>query len=221
MMLRPLDTALSEAPSVADDPLAAFRAARADLEAVLDDRSSPTRGYDGMFGRTSVAATVDQFMAFDLVVHGWDLARATGQDETIDPAEVDRILGFVERMGTSTMRENGVTGPEVAVPADAPEQDRMLGCSVATRADHASDGWWRRDERWAARRSRSPRRRPRRTSGVGSSMSAALASRKATASSQKAMTSDARPVASSSSTASRTPCASVAQSPGAGRAVGR
>jgi uncharacterized protein (TIGR03086 family) len=127
MMLRPLETALSERPSVADDPLAAFQSARADLEQVLDDPELADREYDGMFGRTSVAGTVDQFMAFDLVVHGWDLARATGQDESIDPAEVERILGFVERMGTSTLRDNGVTGPEVTVPADAPAQDRMLG----------------------------------------------------------------------------------------------
>ena len=55
-------------------------------------------------------------------MHGWDLARATGQDETIDRAPRSSASSrFVERMGTSTMRENGVTGPEVAVPADAPD----------------------------------------------------------------------------------------------------
>ena len=127
MMLRPLETGLSEAPSVADDPLGAFQSARADLERVLDDPDRADTAYDGMFGRTSVSATVDQFMGFDLVVHGWDLARATGQDETIPEPEVDRILAFVDQLGTTTMRENGVTGPEVAVPGDAPKQDRMLG----------------------------------------------------------------------------------------------
>jgi len=127
MMVRPLDTGLSDAPEVADDPLAAFRSARADLERVLDDPAVADAEYDGMFGRTSVAATVDRFLGFDLVVHGWDLARATGQDETIPGAEVDRVLAFVEQIGTSTMRENGVTGPEVPVPPDAPAQDRMLG----------------------------------------------------------------------------------------------
>ena len=127
MMLRPLDVGLREAPSVTDDPLAAFRAARADLQEVLDDPDRADTTYDGMFGRTSVSATVDQFMAFDLVVHGWDLARATWQDETIPEDEVDRVLEFVDRLGTSTMQDNGVTGPAVAVPDDAPKQDRMLG----------------------------------------------------------------------------------------------
>jgi uncharacterized protein (TIGR03086 family) len=127
MMLRPLGIGLSPAPSVADDPLGAFRAARADLQGVLDDPDRADTAYDGMFGRTSVSATVDQFMAFDLVVHGWDLARATGQDETIPEGEVDRVLAFVDRMGTSTLQENGVTGPAVAVPDGAPKQARMLG----------------------------------------------------------------------------------------------
>jgi uncharacterized protein (TIGR03086 family) len=126
MMLKPLDRSLSEAPSVDDDPLGAFRAARADVEQVLDDPALAGTEYDGAFGRTKVERTIDQFMAFDLVVHGWDLARATGQDETIDPAEVDTIMAFAEPMG-DTMRENGVTGPAVAVPDDAPQQDRMLG----------------------------------------------------------------------------------------------
>ena len=94
---------------------------------VLDDSALADTEYDGAFGRTKVSATIDQFLGFDLVVHGWDLARATGQDETIPEPEIDRILAFVEQLGTDVMQENGVTGPEVAVPADASKQDRMLG----------------------------------------------------------------------------------------------
>jgi uncharacterized protein (TIGR03086 family) len=60
-------------------------------------------------------------------MHTWDLARATGQDETIPEDEVDRVLAFVDRMGTSTLQENGVTGPAVAVADGAPKQARMLG----------------------------------------------------------------------------------------------
>ena len=127
MMLRPLDVEVAGEPSVEDDPLGAFRAARATLQDVLDDPSRADTEYDGAFGRTTVSATVDQFLGFDLVVHGWDLARATGQDEAIAPSEVARILEFVDRLGTRTMQENGVTGPEVPVPSDASDQDRMLG----------------------------------------------------------------------------------------------
>jgi uncharacterized protein (TIGR03086 family) len=126
MMLKPLDRTLSAGPSPDDDPLGAFRSARADVEEVLDDPELAGTEYDGAFGRSKVEQTIDQFMGFDLVVHGWDLARATGQDETIDSQEVDTIMAFAEPMG-DTMRENGVTGPAVTVPHDAPKQDRMLG----------------------------------------------------------------------------------------------
>ncbi len=37
------------------------------------------RGYDGYFGRTTIAATMTDFYGWDLVVHGSDIARATGQ----------------------------------------------------------------------------------------------------------------------------------------------
>lgn len=127
MMLNPLGTGLSAGPSATDDPLGAFRSARADLQRVLEDPDLADTEYDGLFGRTRVADTVDRFLGFDLVVHGWDLARATGQDATMPDDEVDRLLGFVEQMGSATMRENGVTGPEVQVPASAPKQDRLLG----------------------------------------------------------------------------------------------
>jgi uncharacterized protein (TIGR03086 family) len=123
MMLKPLDRTLPDGP---DDPLGAFKAARADVEVVLDDPALAGREYDGQFGKTKVEDTIDRFMAFDLVVHGWDLARATGQDETIDPVEVDRTWDAVQALGEN-MRKYGVTGPEVAVPPDASKQDRLLG----------------------------------------------------------------------------------------------
>ena len=64
-------------------------------------------------------------------------------------AEVERILGFVDRMGTATMRENGVTGPEVAVPRTRPSRTGCSGCSgVSPRVTrHARDGGARDDAR--------------------------------------------------------------------------
>jgi hypothetical protein len=61
----------------------------------------------------------------DLVVHGWDLARATGQDEQLDPAEVRRVLEATAGMG-ALIRGGGAFGPPVEVPEDADEQTRML-----------------------------------------------------------------------------------------------
>jgi len=123
MMLKPVGRTLSDGP---DDPLGAFTSARADLEAVLDDPTLAGTEYDGQFGKSKVEDTIDRFMAFDLVVHGWDLARATGQDETIAPDEVDRVWEAAQGFGEN-MRKYGVTGPEVDVPQDASKQDRLLG----------------------------------------------------------------------------------------------
>lgn len=125
MMIRPLARTLSEAPSVDDDPVAAFRSARADVAAVLADPELATTEYEGVFGRAVVQETIDRFLGFDLVVHGWDLARATGQDETIDPAEVDRLARDAAALGDA-IRSPGVCGPAVTVPDDAPAQDRLL-----------------------------------------------------------------------------------------------
>jgi hypothetical protein len=63
MMLRPLDRTLSPAPSVDDDPLGAFQAARADVASVLDDPALAKTEYDGQFGRSVVEQTIDGFLA--------------------------------------------------------------------------------------------------------------------------------------------------------------
>lgn len=110
--------------SVDDDPTAAWLEAREAMQQLLDDPARAGAEYDGMFGRTSVQRTVDEFLGFDLLVHGWDIARATGQDETLPPAEVHRVYADASKLA-GNLRRGGVCGPEVAVPAG--EQDRLLG----------------------------------------------------------------------------------------------
>jgi uncharacterized protein (TIGR03086 family) len=62
----------------------------------------------------------------DVVVHGWDLATATGQDRSLDP-EVgqelyDRWYGTV---APEARGESGIFGPEVPAPPDASPVDRL------------------------------------------------------------------------------------------------
>jgi len=131
VMLRPLDRQLSPAPSVHDDPLGAFTSARADVEAVLDDPELAGIEDNSPVGRLTVEQHIDQVISADLVIHGWDLARATGQEDRIDPAEIDRVSklwdGVFMVLGGATLRAQGVLGPEVKVPDDAPPQNRLLG----------------------------------------------------------------------------------------------
>jgi uncharacterized protein (TIGR03086 family) len=65
----------------------------------------------------------------ELVVHGWDVARASGQDFEADRESLDAVHGFVEQFsgaGQEAARE-GMFGPEVPVPDDAPLLDRIIG----------------------------------------------------------------------------------------------
>ncbi|MFD0890734.1 TIGR03086 family metal-binding protein [Streptosporangium algeriense] len=133
VMLRPLGRSLSPAPSVTEDPLAAFAAARADVEALLGDPATAERKVDTPTGNQTVEQHIDQVVSADMVVHGWDLSRATGQDDTIDPAEVEAMWPHAQYI-PDEMRIPGafgpgvvVLGPEVEVPDDAPLQHRLLG----------------------------------------------------------------------------------------------
>jgi uncharacterized protein (TIGR03086 family) len=74
------------------------------------------------------AAEVALVTLDELVLHGWDLARATGQPYEPDPADVAAIVPFVEAFGSSD-GVPGLFGPAVAVPAGAPAFDRVLGLS--------------------------------------------------------------------------------------------
>ena len=106
--------------SADEDPAAAFRAIRADIQRVLDDpQTSP-----------DVAKFIDLAVSFDLPQHWWDLAKATGQDTTIDPEEVENLWQALSPMRPSFWDwqvENGHYAPKVLVPENAPLQDRLLG----------------------------------------------------------------------------------------------
>ena len=133
VMLRPLGRELSPAPTVSEDPLAAFRSARADIEAVLGDPELSTTQCETPMGQTSAESHIDGVVSADMVIHGWDLARATGQDDTIEAHELERMWPAVQAIGPE-MRTPGafgpgivVFGPEVKVCRDASLQARVLG----------------------------------------------------------------------------------------------
>ncbi|SBT50599.1 TIGR03086 family metal-binding protein [Micromonospora auratinigra] len=71
-------------------------------------------------------ATVGDMALIDLTVHGWDLARATGQPFEVDPAVLAAGHGFMDRMGDTGQRM-GAFGPPVPAEGDATPLDRLLG----------------------------------------------------------------------------------------------
>ncbi len=61
----------------------------------------------------------------DVLVHGWDLAVATGQDYALDPDLMEACTQIIEPQ-LDAFRGAGALAPEVAVPADASAQTRFL-----------------------------------------------------------------------------------------------
>jgi len=81
-------------------------------------------------GGVTMPAEVAAAVALDeIVLHGWDLARATGQPYTCDPASTAVVLEFVTRAADAEPGQlrDGLFGPPVEVPADASAFDRALG----------------------------------------------------------------------------------------------
>lgn len=107
-----------------DDPVASWDAAAADtLAAVNADGAMELVIH---LSRRDVIGADYTFEVFnDLAIHGWDLARAIGADETIDPAFVaiidERIAPAIADLKTS-----GQYGDDVVPPDGADAQTRLL-----------------------------------------------------------------------------------------------
>jgi len=81
------------------------------------------------------AAMVGGMVVGELVVHGWDLAVATGQHAAWDDDLLARLRDEVAK-GAEIGRQMGVYGPEVAVPETAPLLHRVLGLTGRDPAAH-------------------------------------------------------------------------------------
>ena len=85
------------------------------------ERTATTPFGEMAVARIMTGTVLDQF------VHCWDLARATGQDTSLDSEMVEFAYGMLVSGGFADMgRQAGFIGPEVAVPDSASLQDRML-----------------------------------------------------------------------------------------------
>lgn len=112
--------------SVDEDPGAAWRSLSDQVEAVLADPDLAARTFSNPhIGEVSVETAVSRFFTADVFMHSWDLARATGQDDTLDPERCEVML---EGMGPmdDLLRASGQFGPKIDVPADADAQTRFL-----------------------------------------------------------------------------------------------
>ncbi|CAL9616812.1 hypothetical protein SUDANB105_05746 [Streptomyces sp. enrichment culture] len=117
----------STLPDIGADWREELAAALAELPGAWDDPSAWT----GMTraGGVDLPGEVAGLVAVDeLVVHGWDLARATGQDYAPDPAALRACHAFLGEAAEDPLRD-GIFGPVVPVPDEAPLLDRAIGLS--------------------------------------------------------------------------------------------
>jgi uncharacterized protein (TIGR03086 family) len=115
---------MPEPPPVEDDPEGAWESVRAATQAVLDDPDVAGQEVDSPMGRTSLESLIGRFGVADVLVHTWDLARATGLDETLDPDEVRRTYEMM--LPNDEMMRGTAFGPKVDVPADADPQTKLI-----------------------------------------------------------------------------------------------
>jgi uncharacterized protein (TIGR03086 family) len=140
-MLHPLGHHADDVPTVAHDPLAAFTSARASVLDILNDPDLAHAMVDMPSGYMTAAQYIDSVLSDDLPLHGWDLAKATGQDDTIDPSDVEQIWATINALPEEMLvafraPDVKILGPEVKIPANAPLQHRLLG-ALGRDAGHA------------------------------------------------------------------------------------
>lgn len=111
--------------SVEEDPAAAWESVRGAVQAVLDDPVAARETFEGFTGSSTFEAAVDRFLVTDLVVHRWDLAKATGQEVALEPADMAAAREAMAPMGEH-LRTPGAFGPELDPPPGADQQTAFL-----------------------------------------------------------------------------------------------
>ena len=102
----------------------------AQLDALVAAWAQPAawEGHTEVAGVRLPAAAMGVVAVNEVLVHGWDVAVATGQSYDVDPVAAQACLEFTAgfAVGNPEARD-AMYGPEVPVPAEAPVFDRLLG----------------------------------------------------------------------------------------------
>lgn len=114
-----------EAPGEGDDLTAAWESARQAVTDALADPDTATQSVQSPFGQTTFEGIVGGLLCGDALFHTWDLARATGQDETLGDDLCATQLVYMEPLDDK-IRMPGFFGAKIEPAADADIQTRLL-----------------------------------------------------------------------------------------------
>src|SRR3954451_8319394 len=85
-------------PSVQDDPVGAWETVQQTVGKALADPALASKEIETPFMKQPLAETVDMIVTGDVFTHTWDLARATGQADTLDPDQLQRMIAGMSQM---------------------------------------------------------------------------------------------------------------------------
>jgi uncharacterized protein (TIGR03086 family) len=123
---------LPAGPSIDSNPAGAWVHVADSMQALLDDPELAAREFDaGPPGRQTIESAVSMIMLGDILIHTWDLARATGLDESLDPEIVADMLAGMEPLDEQ-LRQSGHYGPKVPVPESADKQTKLIAFTGRT-----------------------------------------------------------------------------------------
>ncbi|SRR5579875_1158185 len=108
------------------DPVAGFRSAAGQFSAAASAPGVAQRKFPTPFGEQP-AGMIVMLRTAELLVHGWDLARALGASPDALPADLaeDAVGQWRERLAAMPRAEGGPLGVEQPAPAGAPAPDRL------------------------------------------------------------------------------------------------
>lgn len=106
------------------DPVSAWDSAATASRAALAEPGALDRTVHLSYGDRPAEYYVRE-MRSDLLIHAWDLARALGADESLDPELVGSVLTAAEPYA-GELAASGLFAPPVPVPADADPQTRLI-----------------------------------------------------------------------------------------------
>lgn len=124
MMLSALDQS-NEAPGPDDDLVLAWTAARQGVLDALAESGSADKVVQSPFGEMTFAQLAGGLLCGDTLFHTWDLAHATGQDETLDATMCAEQLEMMVPLD-ELIRMPGFFGEKLDAPEDADVQARLL-----------------------------------------------------------------------------------------------
>jgi len=113
-----------ELPKADPDPVVAWQA-QCDAVQDLLDRPGDRIVSNPHTGDVPLAEAIDRFYTSDVFMHTWDLARATGQDDRLDPDFCAQLLAGMLPMA-DVLLASGQFGPPVPVAEDADPQTKMI-----------------------------------------------------------------------------------------------